>query len=230
MSSAILYLAIVAIWAFLLVPRWIRRSHAPPAPPLTGDDAADADAFPESEQLAAESPEPTGDPLQDDEPDTAPIPAIIDPAVLPADASSGAFAPEPDGPPARPRRPVNPPISRAKILQARRRLMTTLVLLGIAAVGGTLLGLTSAWVCVPPVIMLGMYALLLREAALADTDNARRRAREAHIARQRARQRAREAWAARTPQPTAQIIDISSRLGDQLYDQYADATVRAVGD
>src|SRR5580700_10507590 len=27
-SSAILYLAIVAIWAFLLVPRWVRRPHA----------------------------------------------------------------------------------------------------------------------------------------------------------------------------------------------------------
>ena len=32
------------------------------------------------------------------------------------------------------------------------------------------------------------------------------------------------------PQPDAEIIDISARLGDQLYDQYADATMRAVGD
>ena len=34
------------------------------------------------------------------------------------------------------------------------------------------------------------------------------------------------------PKPawTAEIIDISARLGDQLYDQYADAAVRAVGD
>ncbi len=31
-------------------------------------------------------------------------------------------------------------------------------------------------------------------------------------------------------EPSAQIIDISARVGDQLYDQYADATVRAVGD
>ena len=30
--------------------------------------------------------------------------------------------------------------------------------------------------------------------------------------------------------PSAQIIDISARIGDQLYDQYADAEVRAVGD
>ena len=27
MSSAILYLAIVAIWAFVLIPRWLRRPH-----------------------------------------------------------------------------------------------------------------------------------------------------------------------------------------------------------
>ena len=30
--------------------------------------------------------------------------------------------------------------------------------------------------------------------------------------------------------PSAQIIDLSARIGDQLYDQYADAEVRAVGD
>ncbi len=84
--------------------------------------------------------------------------------------------------------------------------------------------------------MLGMYLLLLREAALADAENARWRAGQAHAARQRAqaqaqaRDEARESWAARTPQPTAQVIDISARLSDQLYDQYADATMRAVGD
>jgi hypothetical protein len=31
-------------------------------------------------------------------------------------------------------------------------------------------------------------------------------------------------------EPSAEIIDISARRGDQLYDQYADAAVRAVGD
>ena len=74
--------------------------------------------------------------------------------------------------------------------------------------------------------MLGMYLLLLREAALADSENANRRAEAEHETRHRARARARE----RAQRPGAQIIDISDRLGDQLYDQYADATVRAVGD
>ena len=37
-------------------------------------------------------------------------------------------------------------------------------------------------------------------------------------------------WAAHEPLPHAEIIDISGRVGDQLYDQYADAKLRAVGD
>jgi hypothetical protein len=48
-----------------------------------------------------------------------------------------------------------------------------------------------------------------------------------------ARAREQEALAAQAPQPTAEIIDITARTArdrDQLYDQYADAAVRAVGD
>ena len=79
--------------------------------------------------------------------------------------------------------------------------------------------------------MLGMYVLLLRETALADAERAHRRG-QAGRCRPPARAwpASRAAWAARTPQPTAQIIDISARLQDQLYDQYEDATNRAVGD
>ena len=42
MSSAILYLAIVAIWACVLVPRWLRRSHehAADSPDVAGLDEA----------------------------------------------------------------------------------------------------------------------------------------------------------------------------------------------
>ena len=38
------------------------------------------------------------------------------------------------------------------------------------------------------------------------------------------------AWPAHETLPPAEIIDISERVGDQLYDQYADARLRAVGD
>ncbi len=37
-------------------------------------------------------------------------------------------------------------------------------------------------------------------------------------------------WAGQHVEATAQVIDIFDRVGDQLYDQYADAAERAVGD
>jgi hypothetical protein len=218
-SSAILYLAIVAIWAFMLVPRWLRRSHAVPG----------ADASPQAGEHQAGA-----DPAEDQpEPDTAPVPAVTG---QPADAPESPPAPASAYSSAPPAGPPEPSLSRARVLKARRRLLTTLILLALAAAFCTVLKLTSGWVCVPPAVMLGMYLLLLREAALADAEKARWRERQATAARQRAqaqteaRAQARQAWAARTPQPTAQVIDISDRLGDQLYDQYADATMRAVGD
>ena len=218
MSSAILYLAIVAIWAFMLVPRWLRRSHA--APVTDADAPGDAQAGEHQGQPDAEEDQP--------EPDTAPIPAVTDqpaPDALPAPAAHSSAADS-----------SRPTLSRAKVLQARRKLLTTLVLLAVAAASCTVLKLTSGWVCVPPAVMLGMYLLLLREAALADAESARWRTAQTVAARQRAqaqaqaRDEARQSWAARTPQPSAQVIDISARLNDQLYDQYADATMRAVGD
>jgi hypothetical protein len=32
------------------------------------------------------------------------------------------------------------------------------------------------------------------------------------------------------PEPDAEIIDITGRVGEEFYDQYADAKLRAVGD
>jgi hypothetical protein len=240
-SSAILYLAIVAIWAFLLVPRWIRRSHA--ASFAGGSSAA---GVPPAEPGAPVSDRPDALPAEDEpEADTAPLPAVTAsmgmgpaPGASPSagraaggaagGAQAGAAArSRPAGPSGRPR----PAISRSKILQSRRRLLTILILLATAAASCTTLRLTSPWVCIPPAVMLGMYVLLLRETALADAEGAHHQAeRAAAAARQRALARSRAAWAARTPQPTAQIIDISARLQDQLYDQYEDATNRAVGD
>jgi hypothetical protein len=104
-----------------------------------------------------------------------------------------------------------------------------LLLLTAVAVGCTVLKVTSWWVCIPPAGLLGGYLLLLREAAIADADQARRRA-ATDLRVQVARERADAAAMEREEEPSAQIIDISARVGDQLYDQYADATVRAVGD
>ena len=50
MSSAILYLAIVAIWAFVLIPRWLRRPHL-----LGGENDKPENAVPDTEDTAAET-------------------------------------------------------------------------------------------------------------------------------------------------------------------------------
>jgi hypothetical protein len=288
-SSALLYLAIVAIWAVVLVPRWIRRSHdtsgtaentASQADTLTpaGDTQVPgyAAAVEYSETVAYSEARADGtvreygaavqygtaveySAVHDDR--TVPADGAVpdDGAVL-DDGTAGQNddedAADPDGggehrlslrgrplwsegpgwhPFRRPERP-RPVVTRAAALRARRRTLATLVALTVMALALAADSLVPWWVVFPPVAMLGAFLLLLREAAHADADAARWQAeadavyaaREARLA---ARQRMRDkAMADLGPEPIAEIIDISDRVGDQLYDQYADAAVRAVGD
>jgi len=104
--------------------------------------------------------------------------------------------------------------------------------------------LAAWWVVVAPGFMLGGFLVLLREAAHTDAERARRLADAQARAAVQVREDAAEGVAApvvvaeevRAPvaEPerswSATIIDISARLGDQLYDQYSDAAVRAIGD
>jgi hypothetical protein len=200
-SSVFLYVAIVAIWAFVLVPRWLRHHHAQPQSDT--DESYDADGIPgTTEQYSGAGEESAAN----DDP--------------------------------QPRRQVvrshNPPLlPRSHMMQARRRLLTVLMVL--TAVAGACAGIkvTPFWVCIPPATVLCVYVLLLREASRADAEQVRRyaavQARESRL-EAAARRRAHAAALAVAAQPSAKIIDISDRVGDQLYDQYADATVRAVGD
>ncbi len=295
MSSALLYLAIVAIWAVVLVPRWIRRSHdtsgtaentASQADTLTpaGDTQvpgyAAAVEYSETVEYSEARADGTvreygaavqyGSAVEDGaavEYGTAvEYSAVHDDRAVPADGAvldDGAAgrnddedAADPDGggehrlslrgrplwsegpgwhPFRRPERP-RPVATRAAALRARRRTLATLVALTVMALALAADSLVPWWVVFPPVAMLGAFLLLLREAAHADADAARWQAgadavyaaREARLA---ARQRMRDkAMADLGPEPIAEIIDISDRVGDQLYDQYADAAVRAVGD
>jgi hypothetical protein len=267
LSGTILYLAIVAIWVCILVPRWMRRSH--PAALLqdtvlqdtaSHDDAigsAGADAFSADRQsgtrvdtsvtVASATLTETSHWTAGDEPEIEhepPVPPAPDYAEsLTVTTESVTYTAESPGPePARqPQAAASPALTRAHVLQARRRLLSTLLALAGIAVTFTVIGLARWWVCVPPAIMLGCYLPLLRQAALADVENHSRRqeAFRAQLARERARalraaeaaQSAHAAWVAPAgPEPQAQIIDISARVADQLYDQYADAAVRAVGD
>ena len=171
MSSAILYLAIIAIWLCVLIPRWLKRDSARGAvveantaaggeTPVTGsDDAGQAELAGDGTPSAAEPGVTTARPV------AAPAP------------------------------PLSAEEARRRILTGRRRLLGMLVLLEIAAIALAVVGLAALWVIIPPTIMLTGYLLLLREAAHADAERAQREAEAAAHAREReraARAKARE--------------------------------------
>ena len=277
MSTAILYLAIVAIWAGVLVPRLLRRSQqrssstvadetVTDVPDLAGEDA-DADAGADSEVVAvggaglSEAPAyyaapcetaltggPTVPPGHDDEGVEYDGPAHVATAEISLPRSflrrplwteqaggraAGSRSGDGGAGEAGPARPL---VTRAAALRARRRSLTLLVTLLLVTAGLASQGAVPGWVIVPPLGVLGLFLLVLREAAKCDAELAAKRAaahaaelaRQARADRQRAREQARQAAAA--AQHEAEVIDISKRVGDQLYDQYADAAIRAVGD
>jgi hypothetical protein len=218
MSSSFLYLAIVGVWAFVLVPRWLRRQYARVQAPVAGEVGVDVEYAVEYEAEAY---------YYDDGQVAQPGGYAPDMQESTSAAGPGARASRPA--PRLASAPASAPASRSRMLRARRRLLTMHLLLVGVAVACVGLKITSWLVVIPPVAMLGMYMLLLREAAVVDAEQAHRRADlEARV--QFARERAYEAAREPEPEPFAEIIDISDRVGDQLYDQYADAAVRAVGD
>ena len=127
------------------------------------------------------------------------------------------------------------------MLKARRRLLSTLITLTVIAGGLAVTRIDAYWIVIPPTVLLTGYVVLLREFAHIDAERARRAAR---IRRAEARtQVGQEPVQAETPAiggsdiashapaaPGAEIIHISGRVGDQVYDQYSDAANRAVGD
>ena len=313
LSSAILYAAIVAIWACVLVPRWLRRPHEQSPDQETSFehyDSGQAEAV-DAGELAGTGEPAGGGPYAPDlatqgeygavaygNPVSFEDPAVPDGAEGPVEAtysvtatysaevtysasteaSAGEDAPDayyeapaygggvphhrhvPHGAPAhggdvphhghvthdgpadgwqQPYVPVPAPGPSPHVVQARRRTLTMVLLITVAVMGSAFIGLTPWWTAVPPFVMLGAYLLLLREAARADAEHAHSWAEAqalavhaAHSA-ELARERARQAHAVSPPQPTAEIITLStlaSRSEDQLYDQYADAEIRAVGD
>ena len=230
MSSAILYLAIVAIWAVVLVPRWLRPRTAPHQPVPVPAESPDAEwrepAGPGQDAGAARAVS-TGGP--DAAGEVAGGEAMAD--VSEEDVRDEGVAPETEV------APPSPALRRAEVLKARRRLLSTLITLTVVAVGLVVTRIDAYWIVIPPAVLLTGYVVLLRQLAHIDAERARRAARihRAH------------AQAERAPVPPAvgesdlgsdapavpggaEIIDISGRIGDQVYDQYSDAANRAVGD
>ena len=232
MSSAILYVAIVAIWACVLIPRWLRRDSASagstadtpvpgdvvPGDVVAGDvvagDVVPGDVVP-AEDAAADvfrTPEPARavrvrytETFRADV--TVEAEADPAPAEVPApDAGRRVPPPVPSPVPS----PLPPEESRRRMLAARRRLLGMLTILEIAAIALAVLKLAALWVLIPPSIMLIGYALLLREAAHADAERdqreeeaARARARARSQAQARARERAAQRAAATRAAPAA---------------------------
>jgi hypothetical protein len=122
------------------------------------------------------------------------------------------------------------------MLAARRRLLYMLVVLAIGSGALAFTKMAAWWVMVPPTIMLLGYMGLLREAAKADAERrelARTRATAAAAAAAVAAARRETAPAPPPPVPDAEVIDISASItsaGQEFFDQYADAKLRAVGD
>lgn len=212
LSSAILYLAIVAIWAVVLVPRWLRRSPH------------------DSQTLESNLAEPVDAGRQMD------LAAV-------EEAEDGSTSTDRAGSDVR-AAAARPPSAerRTRTLRARRRTLMALIVLTAGAVAIAVAHLAATWVIIPPAAMLAIFIRLLREAARVDTERARAdasRHRSGAVAGAQAgaitedpqTQQAGPAGHTLAGEPDAEVIDISARVGgDQLYDQYADAEVRAVGD
>jgi hypothetical protein len=213
LSGAILYLAIVAIWAVVLVPRWLRPRSAPPQPvPVPVEDAD-----PGRRDLANPGQETAGTWTAsigglDTEGEHAPG----------EDASAG------DGPQEQEAAPVG---RRAEVVKARRRTLAVLIALTVVAGALAVTRTDVYWILIPPVTLLSGYLLLLRKFTQFDAERASaaqiRHADQARAAQEQGTSREPVLAAAASD---AEIIDISGRIGDQFYDQYSDAANWAVGD
>jgi len=224
LSSAILYVAIVAIWAGVLIPRWLRRDSAAGERASEDLTTADTQAKPEAEAAAEPAPPPRR--REERVAPRAPVRPEPRPEARPEPRPEARAKVSGDGTRDR---------EHKKVLAARRRLLYMLLVLAIGSGALAFTKMAAWWVMVPPTIMLLGYMGLLREAAKADAERrelARTRV-TAAAAVAAARRETAPAPAPPAPAPDAEVIDISASLtsaGQEFFDQYADAKLRAVGD
>jgi hypothetical protein len=217
MSSAILYLAIIAIWLCVLVPRWLKRDSARGAV-VASDPAAPGDSPVAAGDGDGEADLADDGTAQADDPEGAPgVPAPPALPGLPAPKAASAA-------------PLSAEEARRRIVAGRRRLLGMLIALEIAAIALAVLGLAAMWVIIPPSIMLIGYMLLLREAAQADAERAKREAEAAAHAREReraARARARAAQRATPAEGTPIDAAAAAAAAAALAAKFAAAPVPA---
>lgn len=219
MSSSPLYLAIVVVWLIVLVPMLLRKDAVDTVPEdgrREDEDVEASEADEEDEQRAEDDSDDEGDP------DLTETQVIRRPAVR-DDHGAEEEAPERSRPAVE--RVGHEP--RSRVIARRRRRTTVLTLLNVGTVVAVAFGLGPWWVMAPPVLLLVGHMALLREAAKADAERRETVARARRQAVLRARRA--EAEEAREAEREAEIIAFIERRS-QVYDQYADARLRAAGD
>jgi hypothetical protein len=234
LSSAILYVAIVVIWAGVLIPRWLKRDSSATAAARAEAAEAEAAAAAEAAALALVSASASDE-------------ASVDLGVEPTPGSAprwsasrraGSWRRHEEA--AGERRsgrdedlePVVSDPGHRRVVSARRRLLMMLLALTVASGVLAETRMAAWWVIVPPSVMLLGYLLLLREAAKADAERQSVRVGAvAHVAPVAAARVASAAPVA--PVAPAKIIAFlppQEAAQEPIYDQYADAKLRAVGD
>ncbi|MGW9633218.1 divisome protein SepX/GlpR [Nocardiopsis alba] len=211
MSSSPLYLAIVVVWLIVLVPMLLRKD---PVDPVHEDGRREDEELEERDEVS--------DLVEDDE-----DPDLTETRVMRRSEIDDVEDDEVEET-GRDEVPVLPsPVPRARVIARRRRRTSALTLLTVATMVAVAFGLGPWWVMAPPVLLLSGHLVLLREAAKADAE--RRRAYLAARRRAAARERVHRERKAREAEREAEVIALKERRS-QVYDQYADARLRAAGD
>ncbi len=228
LSSAILYAAIIAIWAGVLIPRWLKRSSV-------SSDSSDV-SFSGSGSGSGSGGQPVeeapAEVVEEAPPARRRRPGPGGDVGLRVDSDDRGSAPQDPG--------------RRRVLAARRRLLGLLVLLAAAA--GALAGTRMAawWVVVPPSVMLLGYLPLLRAASKVDAERRELESRyqmasdqQADYSRSGSGSRSRSRDVGEPVMPVAHVTPVrlavpaevvDAMAEDEIYDQYTDAKLRAVGD
>ena len=220
MSSSPLYLAIVVVWLIVLVPMLLRKDAVEPVHEETRRDDAEMDTDEVDEAFEE-------DEADEEDPDLTETQVITRPRAREEHVAEELGVEE-----ARSveRRRAPAPEPRGRVIARRRRRTSALTLLSVATIVAVAFGLGPWWVIAPPVLLLVGHLALLREAAKADAEQrqARLRARRQALLRAR-RVRDREDHEAWEAERLAKVIALKERRS-QVYDQYADARLRAAGD
>lgn len=197
MGGAIIYLVIVAVWAIVLVPRWLRTHDSAPAAPA--DDATPRAATEETHGRVLRR---RGRTVDLSEPDVAPA--------TPAADSTSRRSYEPD--------------ARARRTVRRRRAILGALLLAVGAMCGVAAyGLVPWWSVGAPTLLLPLYVVHTRRLLVAEHARRRREARARHTTPARAYSTVESDGATSVGAFRARRVAPGMRMVDRgaLFDQHA---------